>query len=180
MIVVVIVIVSVQMLKQRNKRSHSIFSIWSTTSVTSQKETEVERPTQDIRTTQVEWLAKVERPIPAEKKPIQPVKPVPRQAGKPVVPDRKRPTPEVPKTTPALEVETVEAEIPIYCILRKDSHLKRNHENLAKNEALLHEEFLQLGVFVRDHVRKESNIAKQPEYKLHNRYRDIGKPIWFC
>ena len=74
----------------------------------------------------------------------------------------------------------MEAQIPSHCILRKDNHLKNNHKNFAKNEALLYDEFLQIGVFVRDHVKKDSNIAKQHEYKLHNRYRDIGKPICLC
>ena len=173
--VLVIVIVSVVMLKRRRKRSHSEGSIWSTNSVTNQKDTQVERTTQSKR------LPQDQKPIFSEK-PIQPVKPTPRQAEKPVVPARRNPTSEaritasaVGITRPVLEVETVEAEIPSHCILRKDSHLKNNHKNLAKNEALLHEEFFQIGVFVRDHVKKDRNMAKQPEYKLHNRYRDIGK-----
>ena len=140
-------------------------SISSRTSVTSEKDTQAER------------LVQVERPVHAER-PIQSVKPIPRQGEKPIVPARKNPTPEVQKTTPVPVVETVEAEIPSHCILQKDVHLKNNHKNFSKNKALLHEEFFQIGVFVKDHVKKDRNIAKQPEYKLHNRYRDIGKSFW--
>ena len=179
--VMVILMVFVVMLKRRQKRSNSEGSIernesiWSTSSIATQIDTQVERPITD-------------------EKPIQKVAPIPRQPEKPLVPARKNGTSEVRKTTPevqitasevqtttpVLEVKTVEAHIPSHCILRKDNQLKNNHKNLAKNEALLYEEFFQIGVYVRDHVKKDRNIAKQHEYKLHNRYRDVGKPIWLC
>ena len=117
-------------------------------------------------------------------KPIQEVKPIPREPQKPVVPQRKQvrfegKDGESETATPA-PVETVEAQIPSHCILRKDSHLKNNHNNLARNDTLLHGEFQQIVSYVKDHVKKDRNIAHQPEYKLHNRYKDIGEPIYLC
>ena len=173
---VTIMIVFLVRSKRRRKRSNSEGSIernesiWSTSSVATQKDTQVERPL-------------------TGEKPIQKVAPIPRQPEKPQVPARNIGTSEVRKTTPEVQIAAsevvtttpvleVEAQIPSHCILRKENHLKNNHKNLAKNEALLYEEFLQISVYVRDHVKKDSNIAKQHEYKLHNRYRDIGRPIW--
>ena len=98
--------------------------------------------------------------------------PIPQQTEKPAVPARKSP---IQNPTPAPQIDTVEAPIPSHFVLKKeDDRLKEDHRNLAKNDTTLHGEFLQVVAYVRDHVKKEKNVGKQQEYKIHNRYRDIG------
>ena len=159
-----IAIVFAVMFKRRTgrKRSATEEQIWNTAqnprSLTVQN-----------RTPQLQ--KKVEEQTP-QIKPNQVNNPIPQQTEKPAVPARKSP---IQNPTPVPQIDTVEAPIPSHFVLKKeDDRLKEDHRNLAKNDATLHGEFLQVVAYVRDHVKKEKNVGKQQEYKIHNRYRDIG------
>ena len=163
-LVLVTAIVFAVVFKRRNgrKRSATEEQIWNTAqnprSLTVQN-----------RTPQLQ--KKVEEQTP-QTTPNQADNPIPQQTEKPAVPARKSP---IQNPNPVPQIDTVEAPIPSHFVLKKeDDRLKEDHRNLAKNDATLHGEFLQVVAYVRDHVKKEKNVGKQQEYKIHNRYRDIG------
>ena len=163
-IALVTAIVFAVMFKRRTgrKRSATEEQIWNTAqnprSLTVQN-----------RTPQLQKKAEEQTP---QTTPNQVNNPIPKQTEKPAVPVRKSP---IQNPTPVPQIDTVEAPIPSHFVLKKeDDRLKEDHRNLAKNDATLHGEFLHVVAYVRDHVKKEKNVGKQQEYKIHNRYRDIG------